>query len=194
VNQHFGLFLKEKLLSLNLGAEYKFEGCTAEEIEAIKAAQGVKCLPQKYVEFLEVMGKGAGGQFLIGEDYTYPYLLSLKQDAQDIINDFAEDYPEFALELSSDAFVFYGHHGVYFFFFFTADCDDDPPVHMWSEVRGKKQVNNHLSELFVNAVHELADFATRSRSRSPLTRVVQSTSKSWLGRLFDEVIKILRSL
>ena len=116
----------EKVIEMRLATPTELIGCTAEEIEEIKAHQNVKRLPEVYLEFLRKMGKEAG-RFL-DVDFFYPGLLKMKLEAQEILQDTAPSQ-----QLPDDAFVLYAHHGYEFIYFLTETALDDPPIYHYLE-------------------------------------------------------------
>jgi hypothetical protein len=60
--------------------------CAPEEVEEIRADQGVPELPRQYQEFLLVMGRQAG-DFLKGTDFFYPTVLGLGQDGRELLEE-----------------------------------------------------------------------------------------------------------
>jgi len=109
-------FLKykgEKLKSLNLGQLKNVE-------EKLKAP-----LPKVYVEFLNLMGGGAGS-FMEGSSAFYDELLSLQEWVEELIDE------NNLTPLPEDAVAFWMHQGYQAAFFRTSE-GDDPPVYFFSE-------------------------------------------------------------
>jgi hypothetical protein len=151
MTEHFGQFLKKKLVSMKRATQDSFFGCSSEEIATMSKAQGVECLPRIYIEFMEAMGQGAGGAILRGEDFKYKWVIILKQEAQECVNESVQYNPEQIFRLPDDAFVFYGHHGIQYCYFHTTDCNDDPPVFTWMEgEKYAKKIYNCLSEFYLD--------------------------------------------
>lgn len=100
-----------------------FEGCTPDEIEQVRVAQGVSGLPAEYQEFLQAMGRGTSA-VIAGEDIFYPYPLELKSDARELllengVDDFLDD----------SALVISMHQGYQFAWMHL----DDEKVRLYSE-------------------------------------------------------------
>jgi hypothetical protein len=62
----------------------KFEGCSEEEIEEIRIAQGVDFLPNIYRQFLAIVGR-ADGHLFRGTDVCYPEVLENKGTAASLL-------------------------------------------------------------------------------------------------------------
>lgn len=103
-----------------------FEGCTDEEIEAIRLDQGVSRLPVDYAHFLRRVGRHAG-LLLRGTDAFYPELLGIKTAAQVLL---AEN--GLSNFLGTESLVIGMHQG-YQIFWFPDVLADNPPVLMYQE-------------------------------------------------------------
>ena len=104
----------------------ELHGMTESEIEEVRLDQRVDFLPGRYVEFLKVMGRDAG-PIWFGTDAFYPGILSLKDDALEILRD--NDVSDL---LPTGAIVFAIHQG-YQIYWMTNPDQDDPPVRMYQE-------------------------------------------------------------
>ncbi|QFG23189.1 SMI1/KNR4 family protein [Actinomadura sp. WMMB 499] len=122
--------LTAPLLHKGLVAPSDLVGCTAEEIEALMAAQGVTTLPAVYREFLEYGGHTP--YWLAREEWDYTWLLEeAKGVAREIVvDDDGQDWAPFA-----DAFIFQTHHG-YMFNYFRASDLTQPDPHFWIYCQG----------------------------------------------------------
>ncbi|MEP7284747.1 MAG: SMI1/KNR4 family protein [Chloroflexota bacterium] len=120
-------------------------GCSPQEINEMKARQGVNYLPDLYVEYLLVLGKEAGN-LDVGSSCFYPTLLELKGSAVNLLEE-----NEFPFLLPDDAFVFFMHQGYQFLYFLTKDKLEDPPVFYYIEDPDLRSLmpqrkHEHLSE------------------------------------------------
>ncbi len=120
-------------------AEAPFIGCTETEVEKLENHYHIK-FPASYKEFLSTMGKDCGN-FLLGYDYSYDVLFSLKEGSQEII---AED-PSCSFKLSPNDFVFISSQGSQFLFFDTKS-GDDPPVQYFLEGEKPRQKYDSFSQ------------------------------------------------
>ena len=98
-------------------------GCSDLEIDQVSAGRD---LPRSYIEFLKMLGQGAG-RFFLGTDIFYPSVLGMNCDAEELLRDC-----ESGLVLPDEAFVFAMHQG-YEFLFFRIDQGDDPLVYRFRE-------------------------------------------------------------
>ncbi|SDE01148.1 SMI1/KNR4 family protein [Actinokineospora iranica] len=71
------------LVELGLACQDTIVGCTAAEIEQVRADQG-GALPEQYEQFLAVMGRSAG-ELLRGTDFFYPSILGLPTDGRELL-------------------------------------------------------------------------------------------------------------
>lgn len=99
-------------------------GCSEVEIALIEQHFGCK-VPLAYREFLTIAGRSAGKIFC-GVDIFYPRLLSLKFEADELLDELG--LPDL---LPTDAKVFCMHQG-YEINYFLPDSDD-PPVFQFFE-------------------------------------------------------------
>lgn len=137
----FGQALYNKLVELRLPPEHLYvryypvypipiEGCTEQQLQEIKIAQGVQYLPYLYEEFLRFMGVSSGDLF-IGMDSTYAYLKSgrMKQALQNLL-----DKDNFS-QILEPFFVFMSQQGHSFWYFKTGQ-NSDPEVFLYTQKSG----------------------------------------------------------
>lgn len=117
------------------------EACTCAEITELEQVLNIT-FPSVYRAYLEVMGRQAG-DFLRGEEHSYPDLLTLKEEAQEI---FAES--EIAYRLSPTDFVFWMSQGTQFAFFDTSVGDDPPVFHYREYTAAPTKRHDHLSQFW----------------------------------------------
>lgn len=125
---HFGRYFEEKLRQAghfvfddDEDETWHIQPCSEQEIQEIEKANHVK-LPQKYKEFLSVMGRNAGDLFR-SELCAYPELMRLTADGSRLLEKWNTDF-----RLSPTHFVIWMHGGYMFCFFDTASGASDPPV------------------------------------------------------------------
>ncbi|MBX3255755.1 MAG: SMI1/KNR4 family protein [Chitinophagaceae bacterium] len=104
------------------------KGCSSKEILKIEDFFQVK-LPEKYIEFLKIMGKGAG-DFLKGSSVFYNEIFELREAAVELLED--DNFKT----LPETAFVFFMHQG-YQFAFFNIGESDNPAIYYYYEGRNK---------------------------------------------------------
>lgn len=147
---NFGKMIRAKIIEKNLAAESDLMGCPIDDIERIKAQQGVVFLPKLYVEFLGELGEFAGLLFL-GSDYNCSLLGGLKNALN-----FDLTVLDHSFRIPQDAFVFLAHQGYQFWYFHTAEQIEDPSVYeFYEEFEAPKKVDEHLSDFLKDAVSEL---------------------------------------
>jgi hypothetical protein len=100
-------------------------GCSPEEISEIENTLGLR-LPAIYQAYLLKMGRRSG-DFLRGEEHSYPHILTLIRDGQSLLRECDVDY-----KFQPTAFVFWMSQGTQFALFDTAE-GDDPPVYHYRE-------------------------------------------------------------
>ncbi|HTE13352.1 MAG TPA: SMI1/KNR4 family protein [Chitinophagaceae bacterium] len=114
------------------------------EISSIKKYFNVS-LPETYLQFLRLMGKGAG-IFMAGSSVFYDELYELKEYAEElIIRNGLEPLPD-------NAFVFYMHQG-YQGAYFKLNEGEDPPVYYYSEPKEATRfelATKSLTEFFID--------------------------------------------
>jgi len=123
VNQYQDLV--DKLLSVGVATTQTLAGCSELEIAQVQSSISGP-MPRAYLEFLDVMGNGAGWLFQ-GSDIYFPDVLNCKNTAKEVIQTSDSGY-----KLAPTAFVFYSHQGYQFIFFDTKD-GDDPPVYRFQQ-------------------------------------------------------------
>lgn len=152
--------LTEPLIRRGLVRRADLDGCTAEEIEALMAAQGVPTLPALYREFLEYGGRTP--YWLARYEWDYNWLLEeAKGVAREIVvEDDGQDWAPFA-----GAFVFQTHQGYMFFYFRAEDLPrPDPPFwvyHQGGRIIGGQPFSEFLQEFADDLAH-----APSARQRS----------------------------
>jgi hypothetical protein len=106
------------------------QGCTEVEIEQIAAVQaGV--LPTYYIDFLRLMGKGAGNLYG-GSEWLYPHLLDVKDSMEEELDRAGSPF-----ELPKHAIVVWSHQGYQFAWMTSATGRVDPPVWYWMHADGR---------------------------------------------------------
>ncbi len=133
-------YFSKKLIDSGLvDDEAPIKGCTAAEIKELEQRENIK-FPAVYRAYLEVMGRQAG-DFLRGEEHSYPDLLTLKEGAQEILAD-----SEITYQLSPTDFVFWMSQGTQFAFFDTSVGDDPPVFHYREYTAAPTRRHDHLSQ------------------------------------------------
>lgn len=125
------------------------QGCSSAEIEEIQNASKVK-LPQIYRAFLQTMGRSTG-EFLRGDERCYPQLLTLRQDAEGLLE---EERATTQFKLSATDFVFWMSQGTQFFFFDTAGGDDPAVWHFREGYENPMRRWDHYSEALTYLLNE----------------------------------------
>lgn len=134
---------------LKLGEDpAKMLGCTPEQIEELKAIQGVSKLPGLYQEFLLKMGRGAGTLFQ-GTAFYYGAMkyFNFKQDAQDLLRE-----KEVLFQMPHSGFVFLIHQGYIFMYFDTDAQEYDPILYRYIEGDPSPKPISNLSKLFLEEI------------------------------------------
>lgn len=101
-------------------------GLTDAEIDQLCESWGVRRVPERYREFLSLMGRGAGG-ILRGTDAFFPAILDMRRAADDFFSDNSE-----GIDLPGGAVVFAMHQG-YQVYWMEAMSLEDPPVSFYME-------------------------------------------------------------
>lgn len=99
-------------------------GCSESEISQLESYYNIK-FPKIYLEFLALMGKGAG-RYMSGSSCFFDELTNLKDWANELIVDNGFQ------PVPNGAFVFWMHQG-YQFAFFRLSENDDPKVYGFDE-------------------------------------------------------------
>lgn len=115
---------KQHIIDSGMATEKEFEGCTDGEIADIEAQFGLK-LPPAYREFLKVMGKNAGEEFLRDATITYPHIVKFRYQADNIAK-------SAGITIPVTAFVFL-IHDYQFLYFDTANGEADPLTYRYLE-------------------------------------------------------------
>jgi hypothetical protein len=121
----------QRLIASKVAKPHQIRGCSESEIKRICDASALP-LPNAYLEFLRVAGKGAG-RFMWEVNQYYDDMLILNSEAEDILN----DYEEGKLSLPDNAYVFSMRYGEQFLFFIADGSTDNPPVYYYYEGDGK---------------------------------------------------------
>lgn len=120
----------DRLESAGLLVRGQRSGCTPDEIEQVRRAQGVYRLPERYRDFLAVLGREP--RLMRGSDWTYRDLLTLKADAEALVNENRDD-PAFL----NGALVVQMHQGYQFLYIPAGSVEEeDPAVWTYSEGEG----------------------------------------------------------
>ena len=133
-----------QLIEAGLVHPGEIKGCTPEEISLIENTFQLQ-LPAIYKEFMARMGK-ATGHFLVGSDYLFPAPLSLRKDAELLLEQSGASF-----KLEQTHFVFLGHQGYEFLFFDVRD-PLDPAVFLLMEGEEPRKVFAHFSEWLLSCV------------------------------------------
>jgi len=114
--------LVQRLIAARCARPDEIIPCSEEDLhEVARRAPGP--LPTAYLDFLYVVGRGAG-RFLIDQDIYYPKMLDLNNYAKVILADVEGG----ALVLPADAFVFSIRYMEQFLFFHANGQSGNPPV------------------------------------------------------------------
>lgn len=146
----------EGIIALGLAAPDEIEGCTPDEIEEVEKRFALR-LPGIYRAYLARLGRREG-EFLIGSDFGYPTILTLREAAEELL---AENNA--TITLPANAFVFLMHQGYQFLFFHADGVNDDPPVYWYMEL--SNEFVEHAPSFSAQLRRTLEDYR-RHRSRS----------------------------
>ena len=149
----FGETFAQKLIASRLIYRKNVRGFTAQEVQNVMDAQGVKCLPKTYSNLLAHAGHGIQVLFL-GDACSYQDLLELKGELKTTMSmdeKHKDQFPE-------DAFVFVTHLASSFAWFLTDIDDDDPPVYQYHEGDYLKITHSSLSEFFEKLLEDNIKF------------------------------------
>jgi len=119
----FFLLVDSKICSVD-----EIKGASLHQIEELERTAGKK-LPKEYCEFLLAVGNGAGN-FLRGTDIFLPNLDGIKEEAEKLLRENAEE-----VELTPETFVFSMHQS-YEFTYFDFLEGDNPPIYQYVEGNG----------------------------------------------------------
>ena len=111
-------------------------GLSEQEIESVRAADGVAAFPAYYEEFLRRMGKSAGVLW-VGTDAFYPRLLEVKSWAVELLA--ANGVSRL---MGADAVVIATHQG-YQAYWLESSAGDDPPAMTY--VEGDRELRERWS-------------------------------------------------
>lgn len=103
---------------LNYLFDQEHEGCTEEEIAHLQALSPVP-LPEDYLTFLRLMGRGAE-RFMVGTNWEYCCLVDMQEGAQELLVADGADtgfppYFAFAMHQGYQFFCFH-EDGIYYFY------------------------------------------------------------------------------
>ena len=111
---------------LDLSGEVNISGASDQEIEELLSVWQVRALPRAYVDFLKLMGRGAGS-LLKGTDAFLPRIKQMPS----FVAEFRSENDEF-WRLPQESIVFAMHQG-YQVYYLEASSVDDPPVALYVE-------------------------------------------------------------
>ena len=141
MNMHFIKDFAEKLIANGfVYSEKPIMGCTTGEIEDLEKKLQIK-FPSIYRDYLRILGQGSG-DFLRGEEHSYPDLLDLQQGAKELLEEW-----NCAYRLPPTAFVFWMSQGTQFTFFDCAAGDDPPVFHYREGYAEPVRRDDHYSEM-----------------------------------------------
>jgi hypothetical protein len=119
----------DHLIACGLATPETLIGCTAAEVDEVRASQFLDALPVQYEEFLLRMGKRAG-ELLLVTDLHHPLLVELADELLTLVC-------EFGLVLAPGSAVV-ANHGAYQLYWTEPDGtthlgeeDKDNPTHTW---------------------------------------------------------------
>lgn len=139
--------IKRTIKNLNC-LNRKYDGCSVEEIEAIKAGQNVTELPTLYNEFLETIGKGAQGLYVGTNIYYDDNLYKLKDFANELLQESESNF-----ELPENAFVFAMHQGYQFLYFLCEETDDPTVFYYIENLSAPEKKYPSLTEFFKSTIY-----------------------------------------
>lgn len=96
-----------------------------EQMEYLTSMVGQRKLPQAYIEFMSVMGNGAG--YMVGDSCFMNEIKDLKQGAYDLLEENGSKNT-----LPDESFVFWMSQGC-MFCFFKLNEGDNPPMYFYNE-------------------------------------------------------------
>lgn len=114
----------------------KLHPLSVTQVKSIEAFYGVT-LPGVYVQFLLLMGNGAG-KYMLGSTVFYDDIFELGEWSKELIEENELSAPP------PDVFFFWMHQGYQTAYFKLSD-GDDPPVYYFSEGMEKKEFVNEPS-------------------------------------------------
>ncbi|MGF6884852.1 hypothetical protein ABIA39_008656 [Nocardia sp. GAS34] len=107
--------LRQEMLHTEYTTPDTFAGCSTEEIQQVVDAASPIQLPDEYIAYLQLFGRGSGTLFR-GSNICYPAPLESRESAEDIASD-----PEETLTLENR--FFFGDHQGYTVYFFEQGSD-----------------------------------------------------------------------
>ncbi|MBN1311757.1 MAG: SMI1/KNR4 family protein [Anaerolineae bacterium] len=138
---HLPLRLREALAAPRLRTA-SFYGCTEADLETLRKAQEVECLPEVYRQVMLAVGGYGLSRILDG----YADFGKNVQEMKWYTKEFRDD----ALDYPPDLFLFMGHdQGTGCRFFRTAGCPDDPPVYGYWEDGAYHKLADSLTDYLV---------------------------------------------
>ncbi|HEX3052876.1 MAG TPA: SMI1/KNR4 family protein [Aggregatilineaceae bacterium] len=123
------------------------KGCTAKELEELREAQNVECLPEVYRQFMFLMGRQGIAR-----------ILRTIATCQDLITEASkekliQELDMMGMRYPRDIFVF-AEDGEHYMFFRTKKCQDDPSVYgFWYEGYFHKLADS-ITDYFIQTVRE----------------------------------------
>jgi hypothetical protein len=142
--------LAESLIELKMAEPEEIRGCADGEVERISATAPFS-LPADYVDFLRVMGRGAGRLFE-GSWFFYPGMLEAPEAAQEIAAEPGES-------LTLDGRFFCGHHQGYQVYFFEEYL---PAVYYYYERHSETPVFR-VADSFTGYAWQFRDYLLKLR-------------------------------
>jgi len=127
--------------------------CTKEEIDKVRSLANGKKLPEAYIEFMNVMGNGTNGEYLIGESCFMDEVEYLNQWGAETLEENESKHI-----LTEEDFVFWMCQGCQFCFF-KLNEGDNPPVYFYNE-GGKDEfvkVASTLTEFLISMINPNKD-------------------------------------
>ncbi|MEU9314370.1 SMI1/KNR4 family protein [Streptomyces sp. NPDC048295] len=121
-----------------------FAGLTDAELDRVRELWGVHRLPERYGEFLSLMGRGAGG-ILRGTDAFFPEILDMRRASDEFFSDNLG-----GMNLPEGAVVFAMHQG-YQVYWMESMTLQDPPVSLYMEGEGAPMVRWSSFTEFMNS-------------------------------------------
>jgi hypothetical protein len=141
----------DQLVESGMEDDESLVGCSEENIQQIEQQFGLK-LPERYVEFLKVMGLETAN-FLAGLDFGFPKLLSLRDRAEKLLTRCS---PKTLLHAS--AFGFISNQGSAYLYFDSAANSIDPPVTLiLDDGTAPRRVFDHFTDWLRQSLNEELD-------------------------------------
>ena len=120
-------------------------GCSPAEIEKVRRAQGVRAVPERYRDFLAVLGRRP--LLMLAADWRYEDLLILKGEALGLLMEHEADDA-----FLDGALVFQMKQGIQFLFIQAADLEMvDPPVWVYHGGAGARPLFSSFTSFLDHA-------------------------------------------